>query len=154
MGHEVRTHTRTTANGRTVTVRRHTADDPGDGGLSLAQQRKRDRLERRVVTERQQGRIKERFGVEPGKRKPRTTKTRGPSPKGARKRARQAVRKMRRHKVQGVLMLSLAAGELGLWAAGRGSRKAYRTGRKAWKATAGRVRKARAGRAKRKAART
>ena len=134
MGHNVRQHRRTTASGRTVTVRRHTQDDPGDGGLSLAQQRKRDRLERRVLTERQQTRLKDRFGVEPGKR---TTgrKTRGgPSPKGARKRARRAVRAMRRHKIRGVLMLGLAAGELGLWAAGKGARKAYRGGQRAWKA--------------------
>ena len=47
MSHSVRTHTRKVG-GKTVTVRKHTADDPA------AAQRKRDAFERRVLRERQE----------------------------------------------------------------------------------------------------
>jgi hypothetical protein len=150
MGHEVRSHPRRLGNGRSVTVQRHQAADPG-GGLSLVEQRKRDRLEQRAVREHQQARITDRFGPQTTERKTRRRSKRGPSPKGARARARKAVRKMRKHKVLAVLMLGMAGAELGLWAAAKGGRKAWGGGRKAWQASASGIRRLRASRAERKA---
>jgi hypothetical protein len=133
---------RRTASGRTTTVRRHSRNDDG---LTEQEQAKRDRLEQRVLRERRAARREQQFGTKPGRApgEKRRRKLRGPSPKGAAKRARKAVRMMRRHKVRAVLTLGLAAAELGAWDVWRG-------GSKAWKAGARGVRRLRRRKARRR----
>ena len=124
MSHDVRRHTRT-VNGKTVTVRRHEADDPA------AAQRQRDAFERRALTERQQAAHPEAYTKTatrvPGERK---RKKRGPKPARAKRHAKKAFRLWRRHKVKAVLFAGLALGEIGAWAAARGVAGALKAIRK------------------------
>lgn len=131
MSHQVRRHTRNVG-GRTVTVRKHTADDPG------AEQKKRHAFERRVQRERAQAeaqQIRERqagealYETRPGTRRPRTPgerkrRKRGPKPARAKRHAKKALRLWRRHKVKAVLFAALAAGEITAWAVAAGAGKA------------------------------
>ena len=132
MSHKVRQHTRT-VNGRTVTVRRHQAEDPA------AAQKKRHAFERRVQRERQQAAaqalLERQLGEalyerQPG-RKPRTPGERKRrkarlKPARARRHAKKALRLWRRHKVKAVLFAGLALGEITAWGVITGASRARR----------------------------
>ena len=118
MSHEVRTHTRRTADGKTVTVRQHKAADPA------AEQRKRDAFERRVLKERQEAANPDAYPARrtPGLRQKR--KKRDPGRARAKRHAKKAHRLWRRHKVKAAAYAALALGEITAWAAHRGAAKA------------------------------
>jgi hypothetical protein len=123
LSHEVRTHTRHAADGKTVTVHRHARD----GSLTDPEQQKRDRFQRRTQEERQG----DGNGRTPGERKRR--KKRGPQPARAKQHAKKALRLWRRHKVKAALFAGLALGEIAAFGVMAGARKAagkMRQGRK------------------------
>lgn len=122
MSHQVRTHTRT-VNGKTVTVRRHAAADPE--AAAAAAQRKRDRFERRVLTERQQAASPAAYTAArrtPGERKQRK-KNGWQRAKGH---AGKARRLWRRHKARAAAHGLAALG----WAAGHATRRGAAKARK------------------------
>ena len=120
MSHEVRTHTRRTADGKTVTVRQHTADDPA------AAQRKRDAFERRVLKERQEAANPDAYPARrtPGERQQRK-KNGWQRAKGH---ARKARRLWRRHKVKAMAHGLAALG----WATGHATRRGAAKARKTY----------------------
>lgn len=152
MGHEVRTHTRRTASGKTVTVRQHNRQDdgvaPANAPLADEDQDKRDRFERRHQRERQaqekralreqhdreKGDLQQRQGGKParsgGQRRParlpgekRKRKSRAPA--RAKRHAKKAKRLFRKHKAKALGYGLLALGEIAVHGAGKGSRKLH-----------------------------
>lgn len=118
---DVRTHTRRLANGKTVTVHRHVREvDPAEAqnGLTEQDQARRDRFERRVNRERQNG--------DPKPRKPRKRKKNGWT--RAKTHAKKARRLWRRHKVRATAHGLAALG----WAAGHGVRRGVSKARKTY----------------------
>jgi hypothetical protein len=111
-------------NGKTVTVRQHKAADPA------AEQRKRDRFERRVLAERQRAASPAAYAAQPrrtpGERRPRK-KNGWTRAKGHAKKAR---RLWRRHKARAAAHGLAALG----WAAGHATRRGAARARKAWQA--------------------
>lgn len=113
-------------NGKTVTVRRHTAADPE--AAAAAAQRKRDNFERRVLRERQQAAHPAAY----------TTTRRAPGERRQRKKnglqrakahGRKARRLWRRHKVRAAAHGLAALG----WAAGHATRRGAAKARKIYR---------------------
>jgi hypothetical protein len=125
LSHQVRTHTRT-VNGKTVTVRQHKAADPD--AQAAKDQRKRDALERRVLTERQHAAHPGAYGDTP-RRTPgerRSRKKNGWT--RAKSHAKKARRLWRRHKARAAAHGLAALG----WAAGHATRRSAARARKTW----------------------
>lgn len=133
--HEVRTHTRRLPSGRTVTVRQHTrADDgttaPVDAPLDEKDQDRRDRLERRVLLERQRQAKAQRTG-KPAARVPGQRARRKPKAvTRAKRHAKKARRLWRRHKAKAIGYAFLALAGITAYGIGRGSSRAWKAARR------------------------
>jgi hypothetical protein len=140
----VQGHTRTLANGRTVQVRPHdrASTTPAAVPLSERDQDRRDRLERRVLKERQDQDKATRTG-KPARTPGQKTKRKPKAVTKAKGRVRKAKRLWRRHKARAIGYGLLAAAGLAAFGVRHASSRT-------WKAASKAIRKTRKGKRRRR----